>query len=222
MNLVLKWLALGVLLPHLGFAFTINFDTDPSGNPVPDGTIVNTLYSAQGVTFMREAPPMAGCVMDGTNVFASSMAPSGQSIVSKPNWVSPCSSVAVDFDETGIGVIRADLDQATDRVCIHVAPDDASQTGVLRVYDGSDMLLDTATTSGGAPQRLCITASGIRRVRFAGLGSTFAKFDDLTIGADEPRQASAPALSFTALAVLALLLLCAAAVDLRRAAHPRA
>jgi hypothetical protein len=41
----------------------INFDTDPIGNPVEDGTVVDDLYSGLGVTFTHEGP--TGC---GTNV----------------------------------------------------------------------------------------------------------------------------------------------------------
>ena len=61
----------------------INFDTDPIGNPIEDGTIVDELYAVLGVTFGPE-----GASTCGTNVYANADRPA--SFGSPPNVVSIC------------------------------------------------------------------------------------------------------------------------------------
>ena len=51
-------LALALLVPTWVQAatITINFDVDPLGDPIPNGTVVNSVYQVFGVTFNRTAP----------------------------------------------------------------------------------------------------------------------------------------------------------------------
>src|SRR5262245_61468899 len=90
----------------------INFDTDPLGNPVEDGTVVDRLYAVAGVTFEHEGDTTCG---DG--VFASGDRP--MAFGSSPNVVAPCPPPSAShFNADSQGVIHAVLSQPASRVCI--------------------------------------------------------------------------------------------------------
>jgi len=86
---------------------TIDFDTDADGLPVPHGTIVNTVYQAQGV-LLEHVGPGAACG-NGPEVFASQNCLQ-RGAPSPPNVVTLCgASTCSDISESGFGVIRANL-----------------------------------------------------------------------------------------------------------------
>jgi hypothetical protein len=185
-------------------ALTINFDTDPIGNPVANGTIVDTLYSSQGVTFSATSTGACGSIPP--HIYANNDDPSGFTLSSPPNVVTTCTgSSASDIEESTEGAVRADFTQAATQVCIDVFPDSGTERGFLRAYDATFTLLSTVFSTAGALQNLCVNASGIRRVEFSGDSSTdsFARFDNLVITfAPAAAAAAIPALGPAGLVVL--------------------
>jgi hypothetical protein len=184
---------------------TFNFDTAPGGGAVASGTIVNALYASQGLTLSRTA---GGAVCNTGNIFANNDRPADFAISSSPNVVSQCAPPqASDVWETNFGAIRAGLASAASQACIDVRPDGVGDSAVLRAYDVSAVLLTSATSTPGAIQTLCVSASNIRRVEFSGAGDTFVRFDDLAItfvaAPPTPVATSVPTLSPWLLAILA-------------------
>ncbi len=109
-------------------ALTINFDTAPGGEAVANGTIVNTLYASQGVTFSRTtADPFSSCHdLDffARNIYANADRPSDFTISSAPNVVSTCRPPsASDISEPTSGAVRADFASSASQVCINVRTD---------------------------------------------------------------------------------------------------
>ena len=161
---------------------TINFDTDPVGNPVSNGTIVDSLYASQGVTF--SATSTGACGSNPPHIYANDDDPSGFTLSSPPNVVTTCTgSSASDIEESVEGAVRADFVQSASQVCIDVFPDDSGDRGFIRAYDASFTLLTTVFSTPGVMQNLCVSAAGIRTVIFAGDAGTnsFARFDNLVI-----------------------------------------
>jgi hypothetical protein len=157
----------------LAATLVIDFDTDPLGNPVEDGTVVDGLYSGAGVTFSHE-----GDTTCGTNVYASADRPAG--FGSPPNVVSTCRPpFASDINSDSLGVIHAVLSQPASRVCIDVLPNGPGHFASLRVFDAGGAEIGSAQSALGVTQTLCADAVGIRGARFAGGSHTaFARFDN--------------------------------------------
>jgi hypothetical protein len=156
----------------------INFDTDPSGNPITHGTIVNSVYASKGVTFEKVGPG-TNCG-SGPNVYANNDQPPG--FGSSPNVVSTCGAgIASDISENSFGMIHAILAYPATSVCIDVRPVDDPHFAVLRSYDNSDNLLSSVTSSPGVAETLCIFGTAIWGVRFSGSGDNFARFDNFSI-----------------------------------------
>ena len=126
-------LALALLVPTWVQAatITINFDVDPLGDPIPNGTVVNSVYQVFGVTFNRTAP---GGACSGTDVYANSI----EAFASQPNNVSICDASAngSDFNE-GSALVEGVLAREALEVCIAVDPAGSSDSAVLRVVDES-------------------------------------------------------------------------------------
>jgi hypothetical protein len=192
---------------------TINFDRDPNGNPVANGTIVDALYTSQGVTF--SATSTGACGSTPPHIYANNDDPAGFTLSSPPNVVTTCTGAsASDIEESTEGAVRADFSQSATQVCIDVFPDGGTQRGFIRAYDATFTLLSTVNSTAGALQNLCVSASGIRRVEFSGDSSTnsFARFDNLVItfapaAAATPVPALGPAglvLLFLALVLIGL------------------
>src|SRR5262249_25291751 len=163
-------------------ALTINFDSDPIGNPVANGTIVDSLYAAQGVTF--SATSTGACGTNPPHIYANDDDPSGFTLSSQPNVVTTCTGTsASDIEESVEGAVRADFIQDATDVCIDVFPDGSGDRGFIRAYDASFTLLTTVFSTPGVMQNLCVNAAGIRTVIFAGDSGTnsFARFDNLVI-----------------------------------------
>lgn len=157
-------------------AFIINFDTDPSGNPIPAGTVLNTVYSSMGVTLARVNAPG----LSGWQVYASSDQPAG--FGSPPNVVSLYAPpTASDFNENSVGLVRVIFDSSASSVCIGVRPNHAGSYAVMRAFDGGGALLAEETSLPGVTGDLCVSAFNIRKVEFSGGGTQFARFDDLQV-----------------------------------------
>ena len=192
----------------LATALTINFDTDPVGNPVANGTIVDTLYSSQGVTFSATSTGACGSVPP--HIYANDDDPSGFTLSTPPNVVTTCTGAsASDIEESTEGAVRADFTQDATQVCIDVFPDGGTQRGFLRAYDATFTLLATVFSTAGALQNLCVSANGIRRVEFSGDSSTdsFARFDNLNITFAPAMATAVPTLGSAGLVVLLIALL---------------
>ena len=160
----------------LAAPLVIDFDTDPLGNPVEDGTPVDGLYAGLGVTFFHE-----GSTACGTNVYANGDRPGG--FGSPPNVVSTCQPpLASDINSDSLGVIHAVLSQPASRVCIDVLPGGPAQFARLRVFDAGGVEIGSALSAPGVTQTLCADAADIRGARFAG-GSlvAFARFDNFAV-----------------------------------------
>jgi hypothetical protein len=98
----------------LNVDYLVDFDHDPAGNPIADGTIVDNVYAAWGVTFSGSlCTPGVGC----TNGHAYARADfAGNNIVTP---VPP--GLIAQFDE-GSGVVRADFTTPRTWASVDVTP----------------------------------------------------------------------------------------------------
>ncbi len=175
----------------------------PSGtliNPdaVPAGTVINTSYGDQGVTFSRVLPgvesPQCGA---GTNVYANDNGPlegGGFGFNSGDNVITICpEGTASDFSEASGGRIVARFSGSATQVCVQ-AYVTGFQPGSL---PGARALLEAFNSDGGRiaadtsqpnalGENLCVQASGISSVQFAGVQSGFAMFDNLMVTVPPP------------------------------------
>jgi len=165
----------------------INFDVDPNGSSVAPGTIVNTLYNAVDVTFTRL--PAAGSSFCGTssNVYANDHGPlagGGFGSNSGNNTVTVCAEgTASDFSENAGGRIQGHFSFPASEVCLNVYPTGPGEgaTGFIEAFNSSGTSLGKVTSAPGAADRICIVATGIDHVQFAGTGDSFAIFDNFDV-----------------------------------------
>ena len=155
----------------------LNFDQAPDLSAILPGTAVNSIYSRLGVTFSR-SNPLSLC--PGTAVYANDYG-SGQ------NNISVCPlGIASDFSQYGFGTIKASFAVPAVLACI-----DATPTGFHNIFPGGVAFIEaldangyvlgrTESTTSRTPQQLCVSGSDIAAVRFAGKGSAFAMFDNLS------------------------------------------
>ncbi len=160
----------------------IDFDTAPNGDPIANGTVVNTLYAtACGVTFDAVRCPQCGT---DPNVYASSncLVPG---TLSPPNVVTLYGGTSCsDICELNLGLVRATFASPADSVCIRVKPVRSFDRGVLHVYDAGGSEIATVYSAYGATEDLCVAVPGIARVSFSGPFVSYAWFDDLTVRMD--------------------------------------
>lgn len=173
---------------------TIGFDD------VEAGTVVNTAYSSQGITFTRvrtEGQTFCGSTDD---VYANDNGPlpgGGFGFNSGNNVVTVCpEGTASDFSEDEAGRIEAVLGSSASKVCINAYPTGfhggiQGSSGLLEAFDSEGLPIETVTTAPGVAQVLCIEAVGgpdnqIHRVQFAGAGPGLAMFDNLAVTFSEP------------------------------------
>ena len=155
----------------------LNFDQAPDLSAILPGAAVNSIYSRLGVTFSR-SNPLSLC--PGTAVYANNYG-SGQ------NNISVCPlGIASDFSQYGFGTIKASFAVPAVLACINATP-----TGFHNILPGGVAFIEaldangyvlgrTESTTSRTSQQLCVSASGIAAVRFAGKGSAFAMFDNLS------------------------------------------
>jgi hypothetical protein len=184
---------------------TINFDVGPDGEggtgPVPAGTIVNTRYSSEGVSFTRFRT-VEGQSFCGTtdNVYANDHGPlagGGFGFASGNNVVTVCpEGTSSDFSENEAGRIEAEFGGPASKVCINAYPTGfhggiPGSMGFLEAFDSDHEPIQTATTPPGVAHVICVEAVGsegsqIWSVQFAGSGDGLAIFDNLSVTFSEP------------------------------------
>jgi len=173
----------------------INFELDPSGGAINAGTAVNATYSTLGVTFSRTTPG-AFCenADDPGAVYANNNGPlpGGGFGSSGNNVVTICpEGISSDFSENSGGRILGSFTGTVTQACIQVyvtgfQPGSLSgATGFLEAFDASGLSLGKSTSDPNAfGQSLCVNATAnatIASVQFAGSGSGFAMFDNMTV-----------------------------------------
>ena len=158
----------------------LDFQVNPDGVPIAPGAIINNAYSRIGVTLSRTSGAL-GATCPGTAVYANSLGSN--------NTVSLCPQGAPPAFSALSGMVVAQFTVPVARVCIDAVPlvgppplfgpvpDAAFFEGLAS--DGSVLSRITAKATQQA-QSLCIDQGGIAAVRFAGLGSTLTRFDNLT------------------------------------------
>jgi len=159
----------------------LDFEVTPDQVPIDAGAVINNAYSRIGVTLSRTSGAL-GATCPGTAVYANSPDGSNNTVSLCPQGTAPAFSAL-----SGMVVVRFTVPVA--RVCIDALPivgtlpllgtvsDAAFLEGLAS--DGSVLGRITATATQQA-QSLCLNQSGIAAVRFAGLGSTLTRFDNLS------------------------------------------
>jgi hypothetical protein len=174
---------------NLDFTFgaaAIDFDFDTQAQPIPSGTVVNATYQPAGV--LLEGERVGVSCGDGDSVYANGDVVGD--FASSPNQVSLCNTQFSDFSENAQGMVSASFVLDALSVCVDVRASQSNDFAVLRSFNVNDDFLDEVTSSPGATETVCISGDAIRRVRFAGDGSRFARFDDLEVTfAPEPSGA---------------------------------
>lgn len=159
----------------------IDFDFDASGNSIPPNQTVNfTYFTSRGVEFTTLLGPTAPACADPPNVFASDQAQ--QFSLGDSNVVSiwPIGCEEAQFSEQE-GVIQADFCDLLDRVCIEVWPMTETSIGFLAAYDDSGAQVDSALSTPGVNEEICVDGPNIAYVRFAGLGTEDVVFDNMRL-----------------------------------------
>ena len=178
----------------------INPDVAPGGTAISPGTVINSTFASQNVMFSRLLPevesPLCGA---GGNVYANDNGPlegGGFGFASGDNVLTICpENTASDFSENAGGRIVAAFTGNPTQVCIQAYVtgfQPGSQTGakaVLEAFnsDGGRIAADTSQPNAFG-ENLCVSASGISSVQFAGLQSGFAMFDNLMVTFPPPLQ----------------------------------
>jgi hypothetical protein len=161
----------------------LNFDQAPDLVTILPGTSINSIYSRLGVTFSR-SNPLGLC--PGSTVYANDAGLLG--LHSGQNNISVCPlGILSDFSQYGYGTIKASFAVPAVQACINATP-----TGFHNILPGGVAFIEaldangnvlgrTESTTSRTAQRLCVSGSGIAAVRFAGKGSAFAIFDNLSL-----------------------------------------
>ncbi|RKZ09734.1 hypothetical protein DRQ32_07850 [bacterium] len=154
----------------------IDFDTDPSGNPIAAGTVLTHVYSAMGITLLHAG----SSDLCGSQIFANSNHPGD--FGSNPNVVSTCGDpLASDISEA-YGFVEVILDSPATSVCIEVRPDSPGTTdhwAVLRAYDSGGNPVDETRSTPGVIETICVRGFRISSAQFSGDGNHYARFDNL-------------------------------------------
>ncbi len=167
----------------------LNFDQAPDLSSISPGTVVNSVYSRLGVTFSRSSP-LSLC--PGTGIYTNDYGLLGSGVLgfqSGQNNISVCPlGVASDFSQYGFGVIKATFVIPAAQACISATPTGYHglfpPPGGVAFIDALDangnVLSRTESTTQRVQQQLCVAGTGIAAVRFAGKGSAYAIFDNLS------------------------------------------
>jgi hypothetical protein len=156
----------------------------------PAGTAIDGAYSDQGVTFTRTTPA-AFC--GDSHVYVNDNGPlegGGFGFNSGDNVITICpEGTASDFSESSGGRIVAEFTNGTaTQVCVQAYVtgfQPGSQAGaqaVLEAFNSDETRIAADTSHANAfGENLCVTASGIASVQFAGVKTGFAMFDNLMV-----------------------------------------
>jgi hypothetical protein len=166
-----------------------DFDKTLDLTAILPGAILNTLYSRSGVTFSRTRIWTLLC--PGNRVYANDYGLLGLGILgfrSGQNNISVCPlGLRSDFNENTFGAIKATFAVPAVQACISVTPTGYRSifpipggVAFLEALDANgNVVTRTESTTQRVQQRLCVSASRIVAVRFAGRGSANAIFDNL-------------------------------------------
>lgn len=176
----------------------IDPDAAPGGASITPGTVINTVYASLGVTFSRLVPdidsPQCGL---GNTVYANDNGPlesGGFGFNSGDNVITICpEGTASDFSENSGGRIVAQFTGTASQVCVQgyvTGFQPGSQPGakaLLEAFnsDGGKIAADTSQANAFG-ENLCVQASGITSVQFAGVQAGFAMFDNLIVNPPQP------------------------------------
>jgi hypothetical protein len=161
----------------------LNFDQAPDLGAILPGTSINSIYSRLGVTFSR-SNQLGLC--PGSTVYANDGGLLG--LHSGQNNISVCPvGILSDFSQYGYGTIKASFAVPAVRACINATP-----TGFHNILPGGvafiealdangNVLSRTESTTSRTAQQLCVSGAAMAAVRFAGKGSAFAIFDNLSV-----------------------------------------
>ncbi|HYX81033.1 MAG TPA: hypothetical protein VE714_01495, partial [Gemmatimonadales bacterium] len=161
----------------------INFDQAPDVGALASGAIVDSAYRRLGVTFSRSN--LLG-LCPGTAVYANDDGPLGPNV--GQNNVSVCPlGVESDFSENLHGTIAAHFVIRAVEACITATPrgyrglfPPPGGVAFIEALDSTGAVAGrTESTADPVPQELCVRATGISGVRFAGKDSAYATFDNL-------------------------------------------
>ncbi len=167
----------------------LNFDQAPDLSSISPGTAVNSVYSRLGVTFSRSSP-LSLC--PGTSVYTNDYGLLGSGVLgfnSGQNNISVCPlGLASDFSQYGFGVIKATFVIPAAQACISATPTGyhglfppPGGVAFIEALDANGNVLSrTESTTQRVQQLLCVAGTGIAAVRFAGKGSAYAIFDNLS------------------------------------------
>ncbi|HEV2671696.1 MAG TPA: hypothetical protein VGU74_11425 [Gemmatimonadales bacterium] len=164
-------------LPATGLS---NFDVTPDLTAISPGAVINSAYSRIGVTFSRTGGGgVGGC--QGTAVYANA--------INGTNTISLCPQGTPPAFSALSGVIVATFTVPVASACIDatpVLPQLPLLGGVLAgpflEALGSDGTVIGRTSASATPQTqsICVSGAAIAAVRFAGVGTTLARFDNLS------------------------------------------
>ncbi|HEV8074379.1 MAG TPA: PEP-CTERM sorting domain-containing protein [Candidatus Acidoferrum sp.] len=174
---------------------TINFDFDPSSNPIPSGTDITNTYASLGVTFSFTACTAGSACFGGTN---TPEAIASTNSVSTPNVIGFASLLG--GVEAQSGGIQANFSSPQTSVSIDVQTFcngqdftcfTNSDAAYLAAYTSGGVLVGTmalsALSGDGAPEQLLsVSGPSIAYVQFGTLfgdsESQIGYFDNLTFG----------------------------------------
>jgi hypothetical protein len=174
----------------------ISFDRDPSGSSIADGTIVDTTYTSQGVTFSSiVCTPGLGCASGHVFARSSGSAESPQNVVSQ-------NATSLPFFDARFGAVRADFATPRSWVSIDAMPVLTAADWIVpptsqpwfEAYDASNNLVGQVyypiafgAANWGSYQTLRINAGStpIKWIRFSAqppgtnTAEIFGEFDNL-------------------------------------------
>ena len=162
-------------LPSTGL---LNFDLTPDLTAITPGAIVTTAFSRIGVTLSRTS---GVGLCQGTAVYANA--------INGTNTVSLCPQGIPPAFSALSGVIVATFTGPVASVCIDATPvlPLLPPLGAVLARPflealGSDGSIIARATATATPQTqsICVSSAAIAAVRFAGAGSTLARFDNLS------------------------------------------
>ena len=167
----------------------LNFDQAPDLSSILPGAAINSAYSHVGVTFSRTSPVS---LCPGTSVYTNDYGRLVSGVLgfhSGQNNISVCPlGLASDFSQYGFGTIKATFVIPAAQACISATPTGyhglfppPGGVAFIEALDANGNVLNrTESTTQRVQQRLCVAGTGIAAVRFAGKGSAYAMFDNLS------------------------------------------
>jgi hypothetical protein len=162
-------------LPATGLS---NFDVTPDLTAISPGAVINSAYSRIGVTFSRTG---GVGLCQGTAVYANA--------INGTNTISLCPQGTPPAFSALSGMIVATFTVPVASACIDVTPVLPPLPpfgGVLAgpfleaLGSNGSVIARTTASATAQTQSICVSGAAIAAVRFAGVGITLARFDNLS------------------------------------------